>query len=143
MKRPVSLTVIAFAALIQGIWGLFRASDWFQHARDTSGRGIIVLPLMSAVLIVRGALIGVIALLYILFAWGVFAGRRWVWGLGLVAAVLNLIIVVLYLLEGEEVRLALLLAVVPVVLLCYLLASVGRRAFATPAVQEEKRTGQI
>lgn len=143
MKRPVSVTVIAFAALIQGMWGLLRAFDWFQQARDMSGRGIIVLPLVSAVLFARGALIGVIALLYILFAWGAFTGRRWAWGLGLAAAVLNLLIVLQYLLEGEQVVLALLLAVVPLVLLCYLLASVGRRAFTTPVVQEVKGTDQI
>jgi hypothetical protein len=142
MKRPLGLTVIACAAVIQGAWGFFRAFEWFQQARDVSGRGIIVLPIVSAVLFVRGALIGVIALLYILFALGVFTGRRWAWALGLAAAALNLVIVLLYVLEGQELVLALLLAVVPVVLLCYLLASAGRRAFTTPAVREEKRTGQ-
>ncbi len=138
MKRPISLTLIAFAGLFQGMWGVLRALDWFQSARDVSAQGgILVLPLVSAFVFAGGVLIVIIALLYFLFAWGALTGRGWVWGVGLAATVLNLLIVLRFVLQEEEPLVpALLSALIPIVLLCYLIAPVGRRAFNTLPIAE-------
>jgi hypothetical protein len=123
------LIVIAVLALGQAVLGVLRAREWFQFATDTSGRGILVLPLVSLIAMGRGWFVAIIALLYVVFALGALARKGWAWGLGLVVSLVNGFTIVLLMIGGEEPLVyTLAWAVVPVVLMGYLLAPAGRRA---------------
>ena len=129
MRQPVSLIVIAVLALAQAVLGVLRAREWFQFATDTSGRGILILPLISLLAMGRGWFVAIIALLYVVFALGALARQGWAWGLGLVVSLVNGFTIVLLMIGGEEPLVyTLAWAVVPVVLMGYLLAPAGRQA---------------
>jgi len=93
MQRSVGLTVIAGLALAQGVLGILRAFKLFQIGIDLAGRGVFFIPLMGAITFARGGLVVVIALLYILFAWGALTRRHWAWWVGLVASLVNGLVV--------------------------------------------------
>jgi hypothetical protein len=129
MRQPVSLIVIAVLALAQAVLGVLRAREWFQFSTDMSGRGILILPLVSLLAMGRGWLVAIIALLYVVFALGALARQGWAWGLGLVVSLVNGLAIVLLVIEGEVPLVHTLSgAVVPVVIMGYLLAPAGRLA---------------
>ena len=128
MRRPVSVIVIAVLAVTQGVLGILRAFKWFQFGAELSGQGILILPLMGALAFARGGLIVVIAILYVLFALGALAGKRWARWLGLVASLANGLLVLSLVIGGESVVRASFWAVVPVVIVWYLLTPAGRQA---------------
>jgi len=76
-QRPIGLIIITLLSLTQGIVGVLRAFAWFQTGIDRSGHGFLVAPLVGAVLYLRGGLIAVIALLYLLFAAGALMRKAW------------------------------------------------------------------
>ena len=130
MKRPVGLTVVAILALAQGVLGALRAAKLIEVGSDLLGRGLVLVPIIGTVAIARGILVAGIGFLYVLFAWGAFTRRGWARGVGFAAAVLNGLVVLSFVVqEGFGVS-ALLWIIVPVVLVCYLLAPAGRRALA-------------
>ncbi len=121
--------VIALLALAQGVLCVLRAFRWLRVGAGLSGQGIIVLPLLGVVAFARAGLVIVIALLYGLFAAGAVLRRRWAWWLGLFVAVVNGVLLVGIVMEGETIARALVWIVGPVALICYLLSSAGREAF--------------
>ena len=125
-NRTVGVTVIAVLALAQGLLGVLRALRWFEVGSDLLGQGLLLVPLVGIVAYVRGALIIVIALLYIAFAFGLFSGRAWARSLGLAVATVNLLLVVSVLIQGEFFARDLLWLIVPVMVVCYLLSPGGR-----------------
>jgi hypothetical protein len=116
-KRTAGMTVVAVLALVQSGLGVLRALHWFDFGSDLMGQGILLFPLMGAVAYLRGVLVAVIALLYVLFAWGVFLHRSWAWWLGMIAAVVNLLLVVSVIAQGEAVPQAIPWLIVPVILI--------------------------
>jgi hypothetical protein len=128
MPRPVSLIIITLLALAQGILGVLRSFAWFQAGTDISGRGFLVSRLAADVLYFRGGLIAVIALLYFLFAIGALMGQAWSWWVGLVAALINFVLVMSSISQAEDILLALPWIVVPLVLVWYLFSPAGRLA---------------
>jgi hypothetical protein len=77
----------------------------------------------------RGGLIGAIALLYVVFALGAFTGRLWAWWLGLCVALINLLLVFSIVGQAEDVPLVLPWAIIPVIMIAYLVSRTGRAAF--------------
>ena len=128
MKRTPGLTLVALLGLAQGVAGILRASQWIQIGSDLAGRGVILLPIIARLAYIRGAIVGAIAVLYGLFAWGAFARRSWAWSTGLAATLANALIILLALLGGAPAGPVLLWAIVPTILVAYLLSPVGRRA---------------
>ena len=126
--RPMGLVVIAVLALAQGALGILRALHWVEIGSDLMHRGVVLLPIIGAMAFGRGAMVAIIAALYALFAWGLLAQRGWARPLGLTVALVNLVIVGLALLGGESPGRALLWAIVPVIMVVYLLAPAGWRA---------------
>jgi hypothetical protein len=118
--RSWSLTVTVVLVIVQGILGFLRAIRWFESGVDLLGEGVVFVPLLGLVAIGRGTLIAGIAVLYVLFAIGSFAGKDWAWWVGLVAALVNGALVVSALLQGESVVQSLVWLIVPVILLVYL-----------------------
>jgi hypothetical protein len=109
------LKALAALALAQGVLGILRALQWFQVGADLGRGGLLLLPILGVVAAGRGALVGVIALLYVLFAWGIFFGKGWARGVGLAACVLNLLSVLGLVLYGDSLAAALAWAVVPLI----------------------------
>ena len=127
-RMPVGLVVVAVLALAQGVLGVFRALQWVQIGSDLMRQGVLLLPIIGAMALGRGAMVATIAALYALFAGGLLARRGWARPLGLTVALVNLVIVGLALLGGESPGFGLLWAIVPVIMVVYLLAPAGRRS---------------
>ena len=111
------VTLVAVLALAQAVLAVLRSLHWFEIGSDLMGQGILLLPAIAAFSYARGVLVTVIAILYALFACSEFAGRMWGRPYGIVAAVLNLILVVTAILGGEAFLRVLLWAIVPIVVL--------------------------
>ena len=73
MQRPVGLMVVILLALVQTLFGAFRAVEWFDLGRELIGRGILMAPMAGMLMMVRGGLVVVIALLFLAFAIGALA----------------------------------------------------------------------
>ena len=125
-NKTVGVGVIAALAIAQGVLGVLRALRWFEVGSDLMEKGLLLLPLVGMVAFVRGAVVSVIALLYVTFAFGLFSGRAWARSLGLIAATVNLLLVVSVLIQGEFLARDLLWLIVPVTVVGYLLAPAGR-----------------
>jgi len=121
-SRTLGMTIIAILAVVQSVAGVLRALHWFDAGSDLLGRGLLILPLIGVMAYVRGALVAGIALLYVVFAVGVFTRKAWARSLGLTVAVVNLLLVLSVLIQGEALVRALLWAIVPVIMLWYLVA---------------------
>jgi len=128
-KRTAGMTVVAVLSLVQGGLGVLRTLHWFDSGSDLMGQGLLLFPLMGVVAYLRGVLVAVIALLYVLFAWGAFLGRSWARWLGIVVAVVTLLLVVSVVIQGESPARAIVWSIVPVVMICYLFSSSVRQAF--------------
>jgi hypothetical protein len=129
MQRTVSLIVIAVLALMQGIFGILRAFEIFRIGIKLSMQGVLILPLLGVYALTVGKLMFVMALCYLLFAWGAFLHHRWAWKLGLGVSLVTGLVVLSLMLKGAADIWALLWLIVPVVLVWYLLSPGGRQAF--------------
>lgn len=126
-KISTSVTVIAALALAQAVFGVLRAFGWFEIGSDLLGRGLLILPLIGVVAYARGFLVAGIALLYVLFAFGVFVRKSWAWSLGVTVAIVNLLLVLSALLQGASLTQGVLWLIVPLVIVWYLLSAAGRQ----------------
>jgi hypothetical protein len=129
MKRTVCLILVAVLAIMQGVFGILRAFEWFRVGIDLSMQGILLLPILGAVAFTRGKLALVMALCYILFALGALLHQQWAWGVGLGISLVTGLVVLSLMLEGTADIRSLLWLIVPLVLLWYLLSPVGRQEF--------------
>jgi hypothetical protein len=121
-SRTTADTVVAILALIQTLFGVLRSLAWFQTGSDLMGQGLLILPLVGMVAYLRGALVAGIALLYVIFALGIFMRRDWARAFGIVASVINLLLVVSVLVQGEAILRALLWSIVPAIILWQIFA---------------------
>ena len=122
------MTIVAALALLQGVLGLLRSFDIVRFGVKLTGQGVLLLPMLGILTAARGGLVAIIALLYLVFAVGALRQDAWSWWVGLVAALLNGLLVVNTMVQGASIVLSLLWAVVPLVLVSYLFAPAGRRA---------------
>jgi hypothetical protein len=128
-KRNIIVTLLAVLALIQSLLGVLRTLHWFEFGSDLMGQGLLLFPLMGVVAYLRGVLVAVMALLYVLFAVGAFLGRIWARWLGIVVAVVTLLLVVSVVVQGESPARAIVWSIVPVAMICFLFSPSGRAAF--------------
>jgi hypothetical protein len=129
MDRPLNFKIILLLALIQGAAGLLRAFNWVQIGVDLFGQGLLLLPFVGALAVMRGLVISVVALLYVLFVIGALLGSHWAWWVCLTAVIINLLLVLNGLVQGAAVIQAVIWAVIPAILLFYLFSQTGRNAF--------------
>ena len=120
MKRPSGLVVVVVLAVIQGVGGFLRANHWFEVGVDLLGKGLLLIPFLGVVAIGRGGLVAGIGLLYVLFAVGALGGKNWAWWMGLIAALMNVFLVLSLVLQGAPVAQSLVWVIVPAILLYYL-----------------------
>jgi hypothetical protein len=128
-KISTSVTVIAVLAIAQAVFGVLRALGWFEIGSDLLSRGLLILPIIGVVAYARGFLVAGIALLYVVFAIGMFARKSWAWSLGVTVAVVNLLLVLSALMQGESLVQGLFWLIVPLVIVWYLLSATGREVF--------------
>ena len=127
--RPVGLVVIAVLAVVQAGAEVLWAARSIRAGQADVGRGLLILPLMGAMLVARGGVAAGIGLLYALFAWAALTGRRWARSAGLVAVLGSAFAVVVLVVARETPAQIVLRALIPVIVLVYLLTPPARRAF--------------
>ena len=128
MAKSLSLNIVMLLALAQGIAGLLRAFNWVEVGIDLFGEGLLLLPFIGVVAVMRGLLIAVVALLYGLFAGGTLLRRSWARWIGLAAAIVNLLLVLSLLTQEAPVAQAIAWSAIPVMLIVYLFSPTGRDA---------------
>jgi hypothetical protein len=124
MNKSIIFKIILLLALVQGIAVMARAFNWVQIGVDLFGQGLLLLPFMGAVAVMRGLLISIVALLYVLFVIGGLLGKSWVW-FCLTAVIINLLLVLSALFQGAALTQALLWSVIPIILLVYIFSQKG------------------
>jgi len=127
MSRSRSFKIILLLAFLQGVFGLLRAYGWVQIGTDLYGQGLLFLPFLGAVAVMRGLFISIVALLYLLFVIGALLGSRWAWWSCLTAVAVNLTIVLSGLAQGAPVLEVIGWSVIPVVLIFYFFSQTGER----------------
>jgi hypothetical protein len=120
MSRTPGLMALVALVAVQGVLAFLRANHWFHAGADLLGHGLLIIPLAGVVAIGRGGLVAALGVLYLLFAVGALWEKNWAWWTGLFAALLNLLLVLSIVLQGESIWRALLWVAVPIILLCYL-----------------------
>jgi hypothetical protein len=120
MNRSLSFKIILFLALLQSVFGLLRAYNWVQLGVDIFGQGGLFLPFVGAMAVMRGLIISVVALLYLLSVFGALLAKPWAWWTGLTAVVLNLLLVLPGLAHGASVLEVVAWSAIPLILLFYL-----------------------
>jgi hypothetical protein len=128
MPENINRTAIAALALAQAVFGVLRAFNWFQIGSDFLGQGLLLLPMMGVLAYAWGFLVISIALLYALFAVGLFTEKNWAFSLGMMVAVINVLLVLSVVIQGESVSRGVLWLIVPSVIVWYLLSPAGREA---------------
>ena len=128
MKPTLTLKIIAFLAVVQGVFGLLRAYGWVQIGADLFRQGLLILPIVGTLAVLRGMFIAGVAFLYFLFFCGALLGSRWAWSVCLTAVVINLLLVLSALAQGVSFMQAIAWAVIPAVLLFYFFSQMGRVA---------------
>lgn len=127
MPENINRTVIAALALAQGVFGVLRAFNWFQIGSDFLGQGLLLLPMMGVLAYAWGFLVISIALLYVVFAVGLFTEKSWAFSLGMIVALVNMLLVLSVVIQGESLARGVLWLIVPSVIICYLLSPAGRQ----------------
>ena len=128
MKRPLSFKIMLVLALIQAIGGMLRAYNWVQIGVDLFEQGILLLPMLGVAAVMRGLLISIVALLYVLFVVGAMLQSSWARLPCLIAAIINLLLVLSALIQGSPLAQIIAWAVIPAVLLWYIFSATGRAA---------------
>jgi hypothetical protein len=126
-KNGWLLIAVTTLAVTQGLLGVLRAFAWFRAGAKLAGQGSEVLPLMDVLAYGVGKFVLITALLYFIFAAGILLGKGWGWWSGLIAALLNGLLVWVGLSEGERIVELMFWLVVPVILICYLFSRFGRQ----------------
>jgi hypothetical protein len=124
----LSFKVVLVLALLQGIFGLLRAYNWVQLGVDLFGQGVLLMPFVGTVAVMRGLFISAVALLYVLSVIGALMAKDWAWWTCLAAVVINLLLVVFGLIQGASLLQGVAWSVIPVILLFYLFSSKKRSA---------------
>ena len=127
MNRSAMVKIMALLAVVQGIAGVLRAFNWVQAGVNLFGQGLLILPLVGAVALLRGLFISVIGLFYVLFAVGALLGKRWARWVGLTAAFVNLLLVLSVLAQGASLLEAIAWSIIPALLIVYLFSEGGRK----------------
>ena len=120
MNRSLGFKIILFLAFLHRGFVLMRSYNWLHIGVDIFGQGGLFLPLVGALAVMRGLIISVVALLYLLSVFGALLAKGWAWWTGVIAVVLNLLLVLAGLAQGSSVLDALVWSVIPVILLFYL-----------------------
>jgi len=127
--RPRHVTVIALLALVQGFMATLVALIWFGIASLFSPDSGVTSPLIVMMAEAKGGLLAVLALMFLVFVVGAWRMHAWAWWVGLLASVSSILYVVRVVLGGAPIAIGLFVIIIPVVIVWYLLAPMGRQVF--------------
>lgn len=113
-------TIIAALAGVQAIAELLLSAPSIRAGAADIGRGALFLPLVGGALLVRGGFAIGLGVLYAVFAWALFTGRRWAWLTGVIAVVLSAFAVMMLIAASEDPAQIALRAIIPLIVLGYL-----------------------
>ena len=116
-RLSTGTVIIGVLAIVQAAAGILRAVHWVDAGGDLMGKGLFLMPLVGVMAMARGALVGTIAFLFFMFACGLFLRQSWARWLGIALAVINLLLVLSLLIQGESLARALPWVVVPTAIL--------------------------
>ena len=118
-QRPLGITILAVLAFIGGVFGLIGAFPLLTGANSMI-YGIIAL---------------LIAVAYLAFGYGAWTLQPWAWMLGLVIAGAGILIQILYLflIPGYNIVSVIIGAIIPAIIIYYLMTPGVRRAFGQAA----------
>ncbi|HEY7218476.1 MAG TPA: hypothetical protein VH985_08780 [Candidatus Binatia bacterium] len=119
MSKSSSFKIILLLALVQGVAGMLRGFNWVRLGGNLFGQGLLLLPMIGAVAVMRGLFISGVALLYVLFVIGALLEKSWVWWPCVSAAIINLLLVLSAVAQGASLAEAIAWSVIPVILLFY------------------------
>jgi hypothetical protein len=111
---------------------LARAYGWIQIGVNLYQEGLLIVPIVGAVAIMRGLLIAVVALLYFLFFYGALLGARWAWPVCFMVVVINLLLVLNALGQGAPLIDAIVWTIIPAILILYRFSPAGRKTLRRP-----------
>jgi hypothetical protein len=131
MKPTLTLKIMGLLALGQGASALLRAFGWVHVGVDLFRQGLLILPVLGTLAVLRGMLIAGVAFLYFLFFCGALLGSPWAWTVCFIAAVINLLLVLNALIQGAPLMQLVAWTVIPATLLVYLFSQTGRRTLRT------------
>lgn len=132
MRKPLKLKLILALALMQAIAGVLRGFNWLQVGSDLFGRGLVLLPLIGALTIMRGLFVWAVALLYVLFVIGALMRKGWARWTGATAAIITLILVLNAAIQNGLLIQGIVWSIIPAILLIYIFSQEGKQAL-TPA----------
>jgi len=118
--------LVALLAIVHAIAGILRAVRWIHVGSDLSGWGVLVMPIVGAMAMTRGVIVGTIAVLFGAFTVGALGHRSWAWGIGLAAVIANALVVLIALFGGAPLARTMVWMIVPVIVFVYLLSPAGR-----------------
>jgi hypothetical protein len=133
MRKPLKLKLIVALALVQAIVGLLRGFNWLQVGSDLFGRGLVLLPLVGALTIMRGLFVWAVALLYVLFVIGALLRKGWARWIGATAAIITLIMVLNAAIQNRLLLEGFIWSIVPAILLIYVFSQEGKQALTPTA----------
>jgi hypothetical protein len=119
MGNSLRFKIILLLALVQGVGGLLRGFNWVRLGGNLFGQGLLLLPMIGAMAVMRGLFISIVALLYVLFFIGALLGKSWAWWPGLTAAIVNLLLALSAVVQGASLVEAIVWSVIPIILLFY------------------------
>jgi hypothetical protein len=127
VRRPRGLMIVVALAVLQGVLGLLRSLEIVRFGVNLADQGALLLPLVGILTAARGGLVAAIPLLYLVFAIGAVRQHAWSWWVGLAAAVVNGLLVVNAIAQGASMARSIVWAIVPLVIVVYLVSPAGRR----------------
>lgn len=131
MRKPLKLKLILALALVQAIAGVLRGFNWLQVGSDLFGRGLVLLPLIGALTIMRGLFVWAVALLYVLFVIGALMRKGWARWTGATAAIITLILVLNAAIQNGLLIQGIVWSIIPAILLIYIFSQEGKQALTT------------
>ena len=127
MREPLKFKIILALAVVQAIAALLRGFNWLQVGSDLFGRGLLLLPMVGAMAVMRGFFIWAVALLYVMFVVGALLKKDWARWMCATAAIITLIIVVNAAIQNGLVVEGIIWSIIPAILLIYVFSQEGRQ----------------
>jgi hypothetical protein len=84
--------------------------------------------LWGVIAFARGALVIILAMLYVLLAVGMFVEKSWAWWVGLIVCAINFLLVINVVVQGESVSRAGFWLIAPIIIAAYLGWALGGTA---------------
>ena len=128
MRHSIGLKVIGALAVVQSVADALRALQFFDIGTALLGEGLLLIPMVGMLVYGRGVIVVLLAILYLVFAFGVFSQRSWARSLGIAVSVVNLVLVLIVVVGGEAIGQVMVSAIIPLIIAWYLLAPAGREA---------------